>query len=178
LTILNAIGNNKTHHKIPKSVVMKDLGEESVKKWQRKWTQTTKGRTTKEYFPEVAEILKMKLQLTQNFTAIVSGHGKTTDYLHRFKIIDEPSCPCEKGDQTTDHLIYACESLTKERDNLKKTVIRTNKWPINKRNLIRRHYNEFTNVINEIQFDKINVEQLNNCNISTKVTVKLVALPL
>ena len=100
----------------------------------------------------------MMLQLTQNFTAKISGHGKTTDYLHRFKIIDEPSCPCEKGDQTTDHLIYACESLTKERDNLKKTAIRTNKWPINKRNLIRRHYNEFTNVINEIQFDKINVE--------------------
>jgi len=61
---------------------MKDLEEEIVKKWQRKWTQSTKGRTTKEYFPEVAERLKMKLQLTQNFTAIVSGHGKTRDYLH------------------------------------------------------------------------------------------------
>ena len=37
---------------------MKDLGEESVKKWQRKWTETTKARTTKEYFPDVAERLK------------------------------------------------------------------------------------------------------------------------
>ena len=96
---------------------MKDLGQESVKKWQGKWTQTTRGRTTKEYFPEVTERLKMKLQLTQNFTAIVSGHGKKRDYLHRFKIIDEPTCPCGKGDQTTDHLIYACERLAKERDN-------------------------------------------------------------
>jgi len=41
--------------------------------------QTTKGRTTKEYFPDVEERLKMKLQLTQNFTAIVSGRGKTSD---------------------------------------------------------------------------------------------------
>ena len=56
---------------------MKDLEEESVKKWQREWSQTTKERNTKEYFPGVAERLKMKLQLTQNFTAIVSGHGKT-----------------------------------------------------------------------------------------------------
>jgi len=63
----------------------------------------------------VAERIKMKLQLTQNFTATVSGHGKKRDYLHRFKIIDEPMCPCGKGDQTTDHLIYACEILTKER---------------------------------------------------------------
>ena len=137
---------------------MKDLGQESVKKWQGKWTQTTRGRTTKEYFPEVTERLKMKLQLTQNFTATVSGHGKTRDYLQRFKIIVEPTCPCGKGDQTTDHLIYACERLAKERDKLKKTAIRTNKWPINKRDLIRRHYNEFTNFINEIQFDKLNIE--------------------
>ena len=43
-------------------------------------------------------------------------------------------------------------------DRLKKTAIVTNKWPINKRDLIRRHYNEFTNFIKEIQFDKLNVE--------------------
>ena len=100
----------------------------------------------------------MKLQLKQNFTAIVSGHGKTRDYLHRFKIMEEPMCPCGKGDQRTDHIIYACERLTKERDRLKKMAIRTNKWPINKRDLIRRHYKEFTNFINEIQFEKLNVE--------------------
>ena len=129
-----------------------------MKKWQRNWTQTTKGRTTKEYFPDVAGSLKMKLQLTQNFTAIVSGHGKTRDYLHRFNIIEEPTCPCGKGNQTADRTIYACERLTKEKDRLRKTVIRTNKWPINKRNLIRRNYKEFTNFINEIQFDKLNVE--------------------
>jgi len=117
----------ESYNKIPKSAVMKDLEEESVKKWQRKWSQTTKGRNTKEYFPDVAERLKMKLQLTQNITAIVIGPGKTRDYLHRFKIIEEPTCPCGLGDQTTDHIIYACERLTKERDRLKKMEIRTNK---------------------------------------------------
>ena len=86
----------ESYNRIPKSVVMKDLEEEIVKKWQRKWTQTTKGRITKEYFPDVSERLKMKLQQTQNFTAIVSGHGKTRDYLHRFKIIEESTCPCGK----------------------------------------------------------------------------------
>jgi len=68
----------ESYNKIPKSVVTKDLEEESVKKWQRKWSQT-KGRNRKEYFQDVAERLKMKLQLTQNVTAIVSGHGKTRD---------------------------------------------------------------------------------------------------
>ena len=136
---------------------MKDLEEQSVKKWHKNWPQATEGKTTKEYLPEVAECLKMKLQLTQYFTAIVSGHGKTTDYLHSFNIIEEPTCPCGKGDRATDNTIYACERLTRETDRLRKTVIRTNKWPINKRALIR-FYKEFTKFINEIQFDKLNGE--------------------
>jgi hypothetical protein len=68
----------------------------------------------------------MKIQLTQNLIAIISGHGKTRDGLHPFKIIQEPTCPCGKGDQTTDHIIYACERLTKERDKLRKMAIRIN----------------------------------------------------
>jgi len=79
-------------------------------------------------------------------------------YIYTYEITEEPTCPCRKGDQSTDRLIYACERLTKERDKLKETAIRTNKWPINKRDLIRGHNNEFTNFINEIQFDKLNVK--------------------
>jgi len=148
----------ENYNKIPKSVIMKDLEEESVKEWQRKWTQTNKGRTTKEYFPVVSERLKIKLQLKQNFKAVVSGHEKTRHYLHRFKIIEKPTCSCGKGVQTTDHIIYESKSLTKERDILKRTVAGTNGWPITKRNLIRRHYKEFIKCINDIQFDKLNVE--------------------
>jgi len=48
-----------------------------VEKWQSEWTQSTKGRTIKEFFPEVTERLKMKINLTQNFTTMVRGHGKT-----------------------------------------------------------------------------------------------------
>jgi hypothetical protein len=60
----------------------------------------------KEYFPEVAERLKMKINLTQNFTTIVTGHGKTRSYLQRFKIIETPTCFCGTRDQTTDHLLF------------------------------------------------------------------------
>jgi ribonuclease HI len=70
------------YNRIPKNVVTRELVEESVKKWQRNWIQTTKGTKTKEFFPNVEERLKMKINLTQNFTAIVTGHGKTRAYLH------------------------------------------------------------------------------------------------
>jgi hypothetical protein len=120
---------NKTipdsYNKIPKRVVIKDFEDESTKKWQRNWTQTLKGKTTKEYFPDVEERLKMKLRLTQNLTAPVSGHGKTRDYRYCFNIIDEPTCPFGEGDQTTEHEIYGCERLSKERDRLKIVARRT-----------------------------------------------------
>ena len=90
----------------------RELEEESVRKWQRKWTQTTKGSITKEYFPNVEERLKMDINLTQKFTAVVKGHGKTRAYLHRFKIIEEPTWPCGTAEQTSDHLIFECEAIT------------------------------------------------------------------
>jgi hypothetical protein len=80
--------------------VTKELEEESVRKWQRNWKQTTKGNITKEYFPNVEERLNMKLNLTQNFTAIITGDGKTSAYLHRLKIIGDPTCSCGKAVQT------------------------------------------------------------------------------
>jgi len=71
--------------------VISELEGISVEKWQREWDQTTKGRTTKEYFLVVAERLKMKINITQNFTSIVTGHGNISSCLHRFKIIETPT---------------------------------------------------------------------------------------
>jgi hypothetical protein len=36
--------------------VISELEGISVERWQREWDQTTKGRSTKEYFPVGAEI--------------------------------------------------------------------------------------------------------------------------
>jgi len=36
--------------RIPKSVLTREIEEESAQKWQRNWTKTTKGSTTKECF--------------------------------------------------------------------------------------------------------------------------------
>jgi hypothetical protein len=57
----------------------------------------------------------MKLNLTQNFTAKVTGHGRTKEYLHRFKIKEDPTCTCGKAVQTTDHQLFECETLTEEK---------------------------------------------------------------
>ena len=100
----------------------------------------------------------MKINLTQNLAAILTGHGKTKTYINRFKIIKEPTCPCGTAKQTTEHLIYECEKLTKEREKMKTTALQKGSWPTKKKDLIREHYREFVKFINEIPFDKLNAE--------------------
>jgi len=64
----------------------------------------------------------MKIYLTQNLAAILTGHGKKKAYLHRFKIMKEPTCRSGTAEQTTDHVIYECEKLTKEREREREAV--------------------------------------------------------
>ena len=83
----------------------------SKETWQREWETTDKGRTTKEYFPNVAERLQEKINLTQNFTILVTDHGNLKSYLHRFKIIEAPDSPCGNGNQKTEHVLFDCRIL-------------------------------------------------------------------
>ena len=85
--------------------MLRQLEEESLQKWQRSWTQATKG-TTKEYFPDIEGRIKMTLNHTGNLTTILTGHGNIKAYLQRFQISDDSTCLCGKGEQTTDHIIY------------------------------------------------------------------------
>ena len=148
----------ETYTRIPKSEVLRQLEEGSARKWQTSWTQTNKGSTTKEYFPDIKGRVKMKLRHTGNLTTILTGHGNIKAYLNRFHISGEAKCTCGKGDQTTDHLIYDCDRLKKERTRLMAAVTKTSDWPTSKWNLIRRHYKEFSKFINSIPLEELNAE--------------------
>jgi len=89
-------------YKNTQSVVMSEEKVQSVKWWQREWTETTKGAITKALFQK-----------------IVTGHGNIKAYLHKYKIIDDQTCPCRKGPQTVQHIILDCPLLEKEREKLK-----------------------------------------------------------
>jgi hypothetical protein len=68
------------YKKVPKSVLRSELGEISVEKWQREWDQPTKGQIIKEYFPIVTDRLNMKINISRNFTTMVTGHGNIKSY--------------------------------------------------------------------------------------------------
>jgi len=83
--------------RIPTTSLVTDLKKEGIVKWQRQWEITEKGATCKSFFQSIEQRLKMKLPKTPEFTAVVTGHGKTKSYLHRFKLTDNPTCPCNEG---------------------------------------------------------------------------------
>ena len=97
---------------------------ESIQRWQKEWENCTKTAITKQYFPMVQERLTTKVTVTQNIAAMMTGHGKTRAYLHRFKILGNATRACEQGEQTIDHLLYHCTLLETQRQTMKKNAIK------------------------------------------------------
>jgi hypothetical protein len=126
--------------------------------WQREWDRSTKGQITKQSFPNIADRLNIKLNLTHNFTLMVTGHGNINSYLHRFKISDIPSRTCGTQDQTTDHLLFECELLQKERKELTTTILKTDVWPTNRPDLIKKYLKAFLQFTSAIVIDKLTIK--------------------
>jgi len=80
---------------------------------------------------------------------------KTKAYLHRFKIIQSPECVCTHGDQTTDHLIFDCDILDKEREKLIARTSREEDWPVRKCDLVNKYLKQFTLFTDSIDFEKL-----------------------
>jgi len=66
-----------SYSRIPLSTLFRELEEESKLKWQQNWEESPKAAQTKQFYPSIKDRLKSKLHITSNFTAMVSGHGKT-----------------------------------------------------------------------------------------------------
>jgi len=73
-----------------------EIEEEVTQKWQKEWENCTKAAITKHFFPNLQDRVKLNINVNPNFTAMVTGHGKPRAYLHRFKIIENSTCPCNK----------------------------------------------------------------------------------
>lgn len=67
-------------------------------------------------------------------TVLLTGYGKIGAYLYRFKILDDPTCPCNQNAQTVDYILWKCQLLKQERERHMKSVIHSGwKWPVEKK---------------------------------------------
>jgi hypothetical protein len=84
---------------------------------------------------------------------IVTGHGKLRSYLYRFGITDNPMCPCEEEEQTSDHLIFKCKRLNKQRNDMIKQIKTTGgDWPTTNKKLVNNYLQIFVNFVKSIDF--------------------------
>ena len=88
--------NNKnieeSYTKIPKSAILNELKENSIKEWQSEWENTTKGETTKFFFPKVEDRLKIRINTIPKLTTITTGHGNIKSYLYLLTYLLTPWC--------------------------------------------------------------------------------------
>jgi len=142
-------------NKIPKSTLYSEIEEEATQKWQKEWEICTKSAITKQFFPNVRDRFKLNIGVNPNFTAMAKGYGKTRAYLHRFKITENATCPCKKGDQTIDHLLNQCTLLQTQRELLRNNLLKSGKWPVRKEVFITEHLKSFLVFIKSINFDQL-----------------------
>ena len=112
-------GTSIAFNRIPLSTLYYEAAEEARQKCQDEWTTCTKTATTKQYFPTVQDRLKIKINLTPNLAAMLTGHGRTRAYLNRFKLRDDATCICGQVDQTADHPLNHCTTIHTQREALK-----------------------------------------------------------
>ena len=134
---------------------MSEINEFSVAKWRSEWDRTTTGAIMKLFFPKIAERFKLKINVTPNFTTMVTRHGNIKSYLHKYKILDSPTCSCKSGEQTVDHTLYDSKLLEQERDRLKAAVLGSENWPVSENSLIKKFNKNFKEFTNNISFDKL-----------------------
>ena len=76
------------------------------------------------------------MPLLMHYATNIHGDTKTRSYLHRFKIIESPECPCGNGTQTVEHLLYECGKLNNEIGKLIANVTKEDHWPVRKSVLV------------------------------------------
>jgi hypothetical protein len=57
-----------------------------------------------------------KEQVTNQNHNYTAGHCAIGTYFNRFKILDDPTCTCKKGEQSVDNLLTECDLLKSERE--------------------------------------------------------------
>ena len=83
--------------KIPRDVIVKTEKDNGLHMREQQWMDTGNGGQLRKLFsPSVRNRLLQKIPLFPELTTILAGHGKTSSYLHRFGLIENPMCPCEE----------------------------------------------------------------------------------
>ena len=85
------------YDRYPKSYAKRIIRADSVRTWQARCDASGTGEVTRLFFPSVEEAHRIIRGMTLNFFQVqaLTGHGGFAEYLHRFKLREDPFCECD-----------------------------------------------------------------------------------
>lgn len=111
--------------RVPMSYVKKKIREETIRKWQDRYTTSTTGQVTKAFLPDVKEAYRLvrSTKLTPAQVQALTGHGGIAEYLHRFKLKESAGCECDPTiSESVWHIILDCPRFLAARTNLEHQI--------------------------------------------------------
>jgi hypothetical protein len=107
---------------------------------------------TKEYYPTIRDTPRSKINLTPKITAVLTWHGKTKTYLHRFHLSEEATCSGGHENQTMDHILFHCADTSAHREAL---IQQVDYWPTTKQDLRVKYQKQFSAFVKSIDFETL-----------------------
>ncbi len=123
-----------------KNIILK----KSIEIWDQRWSNSTKGIVTKNFFPSVMDRIRCKDYFKTDFycTQAITGHGKFRKYFKRFNITRDDNCEtCPTEVESYYHLIYDCIKYEKERSEMILGIEAcSGRWPLTEKELTYEKY--------------------------------------
>ncbi|KAL7295034.1 hypothetical protein TKK_0011636 [Trichogramma kaykai] len=89
------------------------------KRWEERWSNSVKGKITREFFPSVVHRLNSEhIELDHYVSQFLTGHGDFKAKLSGMGLSESSLCACG-AEETTGHVLLDCERLECTRVELK-----------------------------------------------------------
>lgn len=97
--------------------------QEKVTQWQQRWANSTQGRETFRYCPEVTAMMGEDWCTDYYASMAISGHGNFKDKLRHFGLSEEGACSECLRPETAEHVLFECPRYDEERHALQDLTI-------------------------------------------------------
>ncbi|XP_063632467.1 uncharacterized protein LOC134803596 [Cydia splendana] len=114
------LGNAPVYSRFPLSFAKRSIRARTIERWQSRYQETDRASGTKLFFKDVRAAKKIIERLGNRNTVaqLLTGHGGFKQYLHKYKLRDDPHCSCDgQTVETITHIITECPRFGLERYN-------------------------------------------------------------
>ncbi|KAL0817996.1 hypothetical protein ABMA28_008538 [Loxostege sticticalis] len=116
------------YDRCPVSFAKRTIRYRSIVEWSDRYNKGETAAITKLFFPDAGDAYRLikKIKPAGLLTQILTGHGGFSQYLHRFKCGESPSCDCDPAvEQTVPHLLIHCPVYDRLRFNFEQSTNET-----------------------------------------------------